>query len=119
MSLKPERLARVIDRIEHGLAETLTVADLATAAHLSTFHFARMFKRTTGLTPQKFLMEKRMERAREMLSGTELPLAEVSRRCGFRTQSHFTETFRRYHGVTPRRYRSGERLETLKAAADD
>jgi AraC family transcriptional regulator len=109
--LKPERLARVMDRIEHGLHEPLQIAHLAEAACLSPFHFARMFKHTTGKSPHAFVTEKRMALAKELLASTPLSIAEVSRRAGYRTQAHFTGVFRQYTGVTPRRFREGDRPE--------
>src|SRR5438270_10878311 len=105
--LKPDRLARVLERIEQGLHEPLQIAHLAEAACLSPFHFARMFKHTTGKSPHAFVTERRMSLAQELLRNTTLPIAEVSRRAGYRTQAHFTGVFRQYTGMTPRRFREG------------
>ena len=107
--LKPERLARVMERIDQGLHEPLQIAHLAEAACLSPFHFARMFKHTTGKSPHAFVTERRMALACALLAGSEIPIAEVSRRAGYRTQAHFTGVFRQHNGVTPRRYREGAR----------
>ena len=107
--LKPDRLARVLERIEHGLHEPLQITHLAEAACLSPFHFARMFKHTTGKSPHAYVTEKRMALARELLANTSLPIAEVSRRAGYRTQAHFTGVFRQHTGVTPRRFRESSR----------
>src|SRR3954469_20902950 len=107
--LRPDRLARVRERIEQGLHEPLQIAHLAQAACLSPFHFARMFKYSTGKSPHAFVTEKRMAQAMALLATTSLPIAEISRRTGYRTQAHFTGVFRQHTGVTPRRYREGRR----------
>jgi AraC family transcriptional regulator len=107
--LKPDRLARVLERIEHGLHEPLQIAHLAEAACLSPFHFARMFKHSTGKSPHAYVTEKRMNHAKLLLSTTDLPIAEISRRTGYRTQAHFTGVFRQHNGITPRRFRDESR----------
>ena len=107
--LKPDRLARVLERIEHGLHEPLQISHLAEAACLSPFHFARMFKHTVGKSPHAFVTEKRMAHAKLLLSTTDLPIAEISRRTGYRTQAHFTGVFRQHTGITPRRFRDDSR----------
>ena len=107
--LKPDRLARVLERIEHGLHEPLQIAHLAEAACLSPFHFARMFKYSTGKSPHAYVTEKRMAFACDLLANSKMPISEISRRSGYRTQAHFTGVFRQHKGVTPRRYRDGAR----------
>jgi len=72
---------------------------------MSTFHFAREFKRTTGTTPHQYLIKFRVDRAKALLTGSEMPLVEVSSRSGFSHQSHFTRLFRRLTGTTPQSYR--------------
>jgi AraC family transcriptional regulator len=72
---------------------------------MSTFHFAREFKRATGTTPHQHLIRFRVERAKALLAESQLPLAEVGLRTGFSHQSHFTRLFRRLTGTTPQSYR--------------
>jgi AraC family transcriptional regulator len=103
--LSPNRLKKVLALIEQRLAEPLQVADLAREVHMSPFHFARMFKHTTGQPPHVYLTAARMDRARELLAETRLPLAEVALRTGFQTQAHFTGVFHEKVGMTPRQYR--------------
>lgn len=99
------RLERVRTYIEENLHEPLLLKDLAASVFLSPFHFARMFKDSTGRPPHAFVRYRRIEKACELLSSTGLPIAEVARKTGFRTQSHFTGVFRRQVGVTPHVYR--------------
>ncbi len=99
------RLRRVLSYIEENHERDLTLEDLAGEAAMSTFHFAREFKRATGTTPHQHLIRLRVERAKALLAESRLPLAEVGLRTGFSHQSHFTRLFRRLTGTTPQSYR--------------
>lgn len=99
------KFQRVREFVEANLDEDLGLAELATVADLSQFHFARAFRKTTGLTPQHYLMERRIERAKEMLAKEDLPIVEISLRTGFKNQSHFTTLFRKFTTFTPKTWR--------------
>jgi len=99
------KLRRVKEFIDENLDHDLGLAELSRVASLSQFHFARAFRRSTGLTPQHYLMERRIERAKQLLTDAELPLVEVSLRTGFKNQSHFTTLFRKFTNVTPKAWR--------------
>lgn len=99
------KLRRVVEFIKQHLDEDLTLAEIARAAGLSQFHFARAFRRTTGQTPQQYLMQQRIERAKQLLANSDLPLIEVSARAGFKNQSHFTTLFRKFTHLTPNAWR--------------
>ena len=103
--IRPHALAQVKRFIECRLHLRLSVADMAREACLSPFHFARMFKQSTGSTPHAYLNERRIETARALLAESALSIREVSRRAGFRTQAHFSSVFRRHAGDTPAAYR--------------
>lgn len=104
-SLTPARLKLVYDFIEAHIAEDLGLSDLSAAAGLSPFHFARAFKEETGQPPHRHLMDRRVSRAQEMLTASEVPLAEIALACGFSSQSHFTTAFKRVLGTTPGAWR--------------
>ena len=76
---------------------------------LSTYHFVRAFKQATGETPHQYLLKSRVERAKQLLAETELPLAEISYLVGSNSQSHFTASFRRLARLTPKTYRQTAR----------
>ena len=103
--LAPHRLKRVLACIEARLAERIHVTDLAREANMSPFHFSRMFKRATGHSPHQYVTLQRVERARQLLAATSMPIAEIARSVGFRTQAHFTGVFAQHAGTTPRAFR--------------
>jgi len=103
--LSGQKLRRTMAFIADNYENELSLADLAGVAGMSTFHFARKFKRTTGTSPHQYLIKFRVNRAKALLTGSEMPLVEVSSRSGFSHQSHFTRLFRRLTGTTPQSYR--------------
>src|SRR5262245_30776213 len=109
--LPPCQLRRVAEFIHAHIHQPINLAQLAAAASLSPYHFHRAFKRSTGLTPGKYILELRLERAETLLSESDLPLAQVALQVGFADQSHFTAAFRRATSITPRAYR----IATAKA----
>ena len=103
--LAPHNLQRALAFIEANLETSLQVRQLAAICHLSQFHFARQFRKSTGQSPHKYIVLRRMELAKELLANGGIPISEVTRRVGFRTQAHFTDSFRVHVGVPPGRYR--------------
>jgi AraC family transcriptional regulator len=91
--------------IRTHLRENISLDDLAGAAGLSRYHFARRFRQTTGTSPHEFVLQQRVARARIMLQRTRSPLREIAALSGFSDQSHMTRVFRKRLGVTPGQYR--------------
>jgi len=106
IGLGPARNRRVRKYIEQSLERDLSIGALAKVAGLSPSYFAEMFRQTTGFTPHQYVCHRRVDRARQLLTDRDLPLAEVAHRCGFTSQSQFTTVFHRFTGVTPGRFRS-------------
>jgi len=104
--LAPAVRRRIEDYILSNLEAPLALTELAAVAGLSEFHFARMFKRSTGESPHAFVLRQRIERAKRLLIDGRLPLSSIARACGFSSQSHFSARFREITSVTPTRYRS-------------
>ena len=77
------------------------MAEIAGAAHMSPHHFARSFKAATGLSPHQYIIHRRVERAKALLSDTDLTLAQVARAVGFSSDSHLSSHVRRLLGVSP------------------
>lgn len=103
--LSGSTLRRVTNFISDNFADDISLAQLAQIAGMSSFHFAREFKKATGITPHQYLIKFRVEHARTLLADNNLPLVEVGLRAGFSHQSHFTRLFRKITGTTPHSYR--------------
>jgi AraC family transcriptional regulator len=103
--LTPQQLDRVLDFVQAHLAQDLSLEALAQQAGFSPYHFARLFRHTTGESPHQFVLRQRIERAQRLLAEREMPLACVARACGFADQSHLTQAFKRHLGLTPHAYR--------------
>jgi AraC family transcriptional regulator len=103
--LDPRRLARVLDYIEANLEGDLRVAQLASVACLSQFHFARAFKTAVGQSPHRHVSARRLERAKELLSDADRALVDIALALRFSCQANFTRAFRRATGHTPVQYR--------------
>jgi AraC family transcriptional regulator len=104
------RLRAVVEYVEEHLDAGLTLGQMASAARLSPYHFARQFKAATGLPPHRYVIARRVERAKELLlGGGDICLAEVAAHVGFSDQSRFTHHFKRLLGVTPGQFRKPAR----------
>lgn len=100
------RLKRVLEYIEVNLSIDIHLNDLAGTAGLSAFHFAKLFKQSTGVSPHQYILQRRLERAKELLRKPTMSLSEIGLASGFADQSHFTNVFRRFVGATPSKFRS-------------
>lgn len=99
------KLRTVKEFIDAHLEDDLGLAEIAAVANLSQFHFARAFRKSVGVTPQQYLMERRIERAKQLLAKLDLPIVEISLLTGFKNQSHFTTLFRKFTNLTPKTWR--------------
>lgn len=103
--LTQQQIRRVIDFIQAHLGQDLSLEILAQQVGFSPYHFARLFRQTTGDSPHQFILRQRLERAQQLLKETNVPLVSVALESGFANQSHLTQAFQRYLGLTPRAYR--------------
>ena len=102
--LSPRALGRALDYIERHIGDTITLADIASAACISRFHFARLFRVSTGRSPMEFVLAKRIALAQEQLARGPQKISATAASLGFFDQSHFTRTFRRMTGYSPREF---------------
>ena len=96
---------RTLAYIEANLASKMEIDDLANVVALSRSHFSRAFKRSLGYSPMEYVVVRRVERAKTMISGTRESLAEVALACGFADQAHLNRRFRDVVGISPGRWR--------------
>jgi AraC family transcriptional regulator len=104
------RLRAVAEYIEEHFDAGPSLEQMAAVARLSPYHFARQFKTATGLPPHQYVIARRVERAKRLLQGGDLSLAEVAAHAGFSGQSVFCHHFKRLVGVTPRQFRMSARI---------
>jgi AraC family transcriptional regulator len=111
-SLAPWQLRRAMDFMRVHLSGVISLQQLASACDISVSYFARGFKNGTGVPPHRWLVETRIEKAKDMLLNTKMPLAEVAAACGFADQCHLTRKFRRATGETPAAWRRERTIDS-------
>lgn len=102
--LSASKLQQVIEYIHCYLDRELTLTQLADVAGISPGYFATLFKESTAVAPHQYIIQKRVEQAKQLLLKGELSISEVAHRVGFCDQSHLTRHMRRLLGVTPRTF---------------
>ncbi len=107
------RLKRAVDYIDAHFAEPIHLSDMAAAAGFSRMHFAAQFRAATGVRPREFLLRRRIEQAKSLLSSTDLPLVNIASTVGFSNQAHLSTAFNRVVGQTPRRWKEANRIGTV------
>jgi AraC family transcriptional regulator len=102
-----QHIQKAIAHIQANFPLKLTVSELATRSHLSTFHFSRLFNRLVGLPPSEYLLQYLLMVAEKLLSvpDSNLSIADVAADSGFTDQAQFSRHFRRYYGRSPHEYR--------------
>jgi AraC family transcriptional regulator len=98
-------LTRVLDYIEEFLDQDLPLATVAAIGTVSPYHFTRLFRVMTGMSPHQYIIRRRVDRAKLLLTTTDWPLARVAREVGFASGSHLALHFKRVTGISPKRYR--------------
>jgi AraC family transcriptional regulator len=105
ISLTRTQLQQAIDYIHTNLDRDLSLSQIAKVINISPTYFASLFKRATGTSPHQYVIQQRVERAKLMLSKTDLAIADIALQVGFSSQSHLTQQFKRLTGVTPKQVR--------------
>lgn len=102
--LSNPQLRQVIEYIDEHLDQNLSLTELAAVLQMSTYHFARLFKQSTGIAPHRYHIQRRVERTKQLLSAGKLSISEVAQAVGFSSQSHLNYHFKRVVGVTPKAF---------------
>ncbi|MFL9449589.1 helix-turn-helix domain-containing protein [Tolypothrix bouteillei VB521301_2] len=103
--LPKDRLQKAFDYINENLGEDLSLKKIAAELNMSQYYFCRLFKQSTGMAPHQYLIQQRVERAKQLLKHTKQTVTDVAIECGFANQSHLAKHFRQYTGVTPKGFR--------------
>lgn len=107
LSVRQEQMVR--DYIEDNIGRPIALTELASLVKLSRFHFLRAFRKTTGVPPHKYVLQRRIERAKQLLASTEDPIHAVAETLGFGNQAAFARTFGQIAGCSPSQFRRAQR----------
>lgn len=101
----PQPLRQAVTWLQERYAEPVAITELAAELNYSSVYFSRYFKSYLGVSPKAYLGQVRLERAAEYLLTTQLPIQEIARKTGFRTEKNFFVTFKQHYQMTPKTYR--------------
>jgi AraC family transcriptional regulator len=99
------RVRRLEEFVAANIEKLISLDDMAAAVGLSKMHFAAQFRVATGFRPREYLLFKRIERAKAMMTASSIPLVEVAFAVGFNAQAHFSTVFKRFTGKSPARWK--------------
>ena len=101
------KLQQITEYINEHLHEEVKLIELAAIVQISPYHFLRLFKQSTGITPHQYILQRRIDKAKYLLRQSELSITDIALRVGFCDQSHFTRCFKRLVGMTPKQFLPG------------
>jgi AraC family transcriptional regulator len=103
--LSKYKLQQIQEYIHAHLDRDIKLTELAALSGVSHYYFCRQFKRSLGISPYQYVLQQRVERAKQLLKFRDVAISEIALECGFANQSHFTKHFRKLTGITPNRFR--------------
>lgn len=111
--LSPEMLRQALAYIQEHLSEGMTLETIANHLGISQYYFSHLFKQSMGVSPYQYILQQRVERAKQLLMQSELAIAEIALECGFANQNHLARHFRNLVGISPKTFR-GKAMKSLK-----
>ncbi|MBP5971428.1 helix-turn-helix transcriptional regulator [Brasilonema sp. CT11] len=102
--LSKPKLRQVFEYINSHIDSEIKLTNLAKMAGISQYYFCQLFKQSVGTTPYQYVLQLRVERAKQLLKSQKMTICDVALACGFANQSHFTKHFRKLTGMTPKVY---------------
>ncbi|NES93747.1 MAG: helix-turn-helix transcriptional regulator [Desertifilum sp. SIO1I2] len=103
--LSQRQLLHILNYIQEHLDRDIKLADLSNQLGISQFHFIDLFKQSVGTTPYQYLLQQRIERAKQLLKEGDRSIIDIALLCGFNSHSHLSKQFRQLTGITPKQYR--------------
>jgi AraC family transcriptional regulator len=100
-----QTISRSLSFIETHYMEDIGLKDISEHVNLSSFHFSRVFKKQMNYSPHQYLISYRINKAKDFLHNTTLPINDIALKCGFNSSSHFVNTFKRYTNLSPNNFR--------------
>lgn len=116
VALSPWQERRAKELMQNQMDQGLSIARIARECSLSRSHFSRAFKKNTGVSPRDWFLQVRLGKAKDLLTGSDLTISQISLDCGFADQSHFTRVFTRMLGVTPFSWRRSVPVHSVRRA---
>ncbi|MFB2893510.1 helix-turn-helix domain-containing protein [Aerosakkonemataceae cyanobacterium BLCC-F50] len=104
--LSLDKLRQALDYIQEHLGEDISLEAIANYLNISQYHFSHLFKESMGISPYQYVLQQRVERAKQLLKQRELTIAEITVECGFANQAHLFKHFHKFLGMSPTKYRS-------------
>ncbi|KAF3886996.1 MULTISPECIES: helix-turn-helix transcriptional regulator [Nostocales] len=98
------KLRQVLEHIHSHLNSEIKLAELASLAGISQYYFCQLFKNSLGITPYQYVLQQRVEQAKQLLRNGQIAICDIALMCGFANQSHLTKHFRKITGMTPKDY---------------
>ncbi len=95
--------------LKENFSRKLSLADMAAICDLSSYHFARAFSKTFGVSPHQYVLVLRLDLAEKLLADSSMSITDIADLSGFSSQSHFTTMMRKYRHMTPQQVRTGQR----------
>lgn len=103
-------VSKAVEYINSNIEKNISIDEICTEIHVSKYHFCRQFKKATGTTVMKYVLKTRIVMAKNMILNENLPITEISNRCGFSSVSYFSRVFKDETGVSPLKYKKSGQI---------